>query len=158
LVVTEVRFDGVVQPSFRKPESLALSLQEPGAIAIETSTIRQLLETSTTVANEQIPALVTMAQQTGRAFRRHDVQEGHAALETLLVGLKTLAALTSILRGAKSAVARSPVSDTLSSPLDGLHQALESLTDYEGSQDWIGMADVLEFDVAAALPRWQELL
>jgi hypothetical protein len=157
-VVTEVRFDGVVEPSFRQAESLGRTLSDGAAIAIETSTIRDLLESSTEVAIEQIPALVSVARATGRAFRRHDVQEGQASLSTLLGGLKTLIALTSILCGAKAAVAGHPEPNALGAPLIAMQQSLQSLTDCEMSQDWIGMADVLEFDIAAALPRWQELL
>ncbi len=157
-VVTEVRFDGVVEPSFRQADSLAKSLSEPTCITIETSTIRDLLESSTQAAIEQIPALVSVAHATGRAFRRHDVQEGHEALAALLNGLKTLTAITSILRGAKAAVAGQPVPDAVAAPLESMQRALQQLTDYEASQDWIGMADVLEFDISATLPRWQELL
>src|SRR5262250_152234 len=86
-VVTEVRFDGVVQTTFREPESLGRQLDGPGAVAIETSTVRELLESSTAVAIEQIPALTNQARETGRAFRRHDVQDAHASLEALLAGL-----------------------------------------------------------------------
>jgi hypothetical protein len=157
-VVTEVRFDGVVQPSFRDAETLNRRLDEPRSIEIETSTVTQLLESTKATAVAHISALVALARQAGHAFRRHDVQDGNDSLKALLDGLRTMTSLTSALHGATAAVTGRPHITPSSSPLDALERALESLVDLEAAQDWIAIADLLEYDIAAALPRWQEVL
>jgi hypothetical protein len=155
-IVTAVRFDGVDQPSFR--EAAGTEFESTGGIEIETVTQRELIDSAVRAALDGIGPLTAAARQTAEAFRLHDLPRAHRGLVDFVETFRALTDLTAVLSqaeatgpGAVSEVRRAGV-------LDQLRESLESLIACESNQDWTAVADVLECEIADALPHWHHVL
>jgi hypothetical protein len=100
------------------------------------------------------------ARTTADLFRQHDLPAAHAALAELVTTLQTLASLTGAVANADSArgADQPALTDYSSTFLTRVGQSLESLITAATGEDWISVADVLEYEIAEELPRWQDVL
>jgi hypothetical protein len=154
--VTAVRFDGVDQPSFFSPDLAETPLGNFERIEVETSDRRRLLRSTLGTANESLPRLSAAACRTASAFRGRDLADAHRQLAGLIECVRTLTLLT---------IASAAASDTTLENLScGSHRAsyflgrvsiaLDTLAQWQDGQDWPGLADALENDLAPALLQW----
>jgi hypothetical protein len=159
-IVTAVRFGGVDQPSFREPGVLARDLRFAAPVEVETCGAHAIIASAVQSALDGLQPISDAARSTADLFRQHDLPAAHAALVELVTTLQTLASLTAAVANADSAVgARMPaLNDPSSTFLNGVGSSLESLITAATGEDWISVADVLEYEIAEELPRWQDVL
>jgi len=156
-VVTAVRFRGVDQPSFREPEFLIQDLQASAPIEVETCQARVLLDEAIEACLNGLGPLSLAAQQTADAFRSHDIGDAHTRLTDLVATLQALTKLmTAVGLGDLTPRPERPGADA--ALLDQMGQILESLIEAATNQDWISVADILEYDLADLLPQWRDVL
>jgi hypothetical protein len=155
-VVTAVRFEGVDQPSFR--EASDTDLESTGGVEIETVTHRELFDSAVRAVLDGIDPLAAAARQTADAFRLHDLPRAHHGLVDFVETFRALTDLTAVLSHAEAS-GSAPVSGVRNAGmLDRLRESLESLIAFESAQDWMSVADVLEYEIADALPLWRGVL
>lgn len=148
VVVTEVTFDGVAQPSFREPDMAA---QPVDALRIEVDTARQndLVLSAVGDALRAIDPLMSAVRATANAYRGFDIEDGHRNMAAFARNLASLVELT----GAIAAV-----SGLETGSLTDVSEQVDRLVAAREAGDWVTAADVLEHDVADVLDQWHHVL
>jgi hypothetical protein len=152
-LVTAARLDGVDEPSFREPLHLARALDDLAVIEVEVSTPAALVNESLCEALDGLTSLRHYAVNVGQRFRGADMAYANRGLSELSQGLQTFVGLVEALGGALGVRLEALEFDgrPTSELLDDLGRPLVSLADAQSAQDWITVADILEFDVEPAL-------
>lgn len=158
-IVTSVRIDGDEHAAFRSPELLGRVVEAMGVVEVRTGTKADLVGGCVTDAAEAIEALRGAAANVGAAFRRHDLQPANVGLQQLAGGISTLIALLQAVAVALDVDLNArrgdePAPADLVAELGGY---IESLIAAQSNQDWLTVADVVEYDVEPALKRWHAL-
>lgn len=158
-IVTSVRIDGAEHAAFRSPVLLGRVLETIGVVEVSTGTKADLVGGCLTDAADAIEALRAAAANVGAAFRRHDLQPANVGLQQLAGGISTLIALLQAVAvaldvdlNARRANDKAPAE--LVAELGGY---IEALIAAQSNQDWLTVADVVEYDVEPALKRWHAL-
>lgn len=159
LLLTSARFDGVEEPSFRDPAVTARRLSDVSRVDIETAAPAAFLRDC---LQEAIGPLQQAAEATldlSARYRTSDLagcHDGLTALAADLRGLTTLVAMLGVLQIDLGAF--SPEGIAAADQLERFAGALDSVVAAQESDDWLTVADVLEYDVEPAVRRWIELL
>ena len=158
-VVTAVRFNGVEDPTFREPESARKGLRRLASIEVETATPRSLVDEALAQGRSAANALAAAAAQTSETFRSGRVASANKHLSDLGEGIRTL---LTVLGTASAALGislddleagRGPVAKEL----EQMVEQLEWMIQAQQSQDWITLADILEYDVQPALTNCRDI-
>lgn len=159
-VVTAARFDGVDHPSFREPEPLRQPLSAYHGIAVETVDAGELLRETVAMARESLPVLAASVCEAGQAFRGQQIERGVRELPLLVDAVRTLLQLTDAAgRASGFALEEAENGEQGSGPaLMRIAAALGRLSAAHEAEDWIAMADGLEFELAPALSGWRMVL
>jgi hypothetical protein len=155
-LVTAVRFRGVDQPSFREASTLSSDLQALGQIEIETASLRTLLASAAEAVLDGLDPLAAAARRTGELFRRCELAEANRRLAEFVSAFRALTELTALVNQLNTG---DPSFDEESrSFLQRLHDALEALISSDMEEDWVSVADILQYDIAGMLPDWTALV
>lgn len=156
-VVTAVRFDGVDEPTFRQPALVGRPLRDVRTIELETATPSDLLDDALVEGAAAAGTLAAAAGDIGSAFRGTDVSEANQRIVELGEGIRSLIWILGT-----AATARGVSLDemecngrTLSTQLTELTAQLLSIVEAQRSEDWLTVADILEYDFRPALHAWQ---
>jgi hypothetical protein len=156
-VVAAVRFAGVDQPTFREPESLGLKIRSNAPIDVELSTATQLISVAKEAVLGGLDAMAESARQAAESFRLHDLSRAHRGLADLVATFQLLTTLTAAVDRAGDSdrtVPDAPAAECL----DRLNASLGALIDFDMSEDWLSVADVLEYEIADLLPQWAAVI
>ncbi len=159
-IVAAVRFDGVDEPGFRDDAVLGLVLGSELIVEIETLHPNDLLGNVLDEATRSLPAVAASACELATILRGAEVDAAARGIGQLA---ETIANLVQLVVAA--ATARGVALETLETregPAMPLLRALDAqLTPLlEGQQagDWITVADVLEYDIAPLMPRFEAVI
>jgi len=152
-VVTAARLDGVDEPSFRDAVVCARVLDELAVVEVETETPTVLLADTVREALAGLDCLGAFALDVGQRFRGVDLGAAHQGLLELVQGLQVLTSLLATMGAVLKTDVGSLVGDGPSVPalLDALGGHLEQLIEAQQSQDWLTVADIVEYDIEPAL-------
>ncbi len=159
-IVVEVRFDGLEEPAFREPAALEHALGGFATVEVTTGPPASLLDRCIDEAITAIGPLCAAATSVGEQYRMYDVSEANNGLVELADGMGSLIAIAGAASiatkgdGAEGDSRRAALND-LVTELSGY---FESLVAAQESQDWITVADILQYDVEPALRRWEPAL
>jgi hypothetical protein len=154
-VVTAVRLDGVDEPSFRDLALAGRGLDALAVVEMDVTTPAALVAASLDDAVSGLAGLRRHTVDVASRFRGTRIAFANEGLAHLTQGLGTLVSLVEALGGAMGV------------PLEGLefekrpaHELIEALGaplaalgDAQAHEDWVTVADVLEFDLEPALGR-----
>jgi len=157
-VVAAVRFAGVDQPTFREPETLALDLHLAAPIDVELYTTGDLVASAKTMAIGALETLAESARQTAEAFRLHNLPSAHRGLADFVSTFQLLTTLTVAVGCADPSCKSSALETTRSDFLERMNTSLGSLIDFDVNEDWISVADVLEYEIADLMPQWAAVI
>jgi hypothetical protein len=159
LLLTSARFDGVEEPSFRDPAVTARRLSDVNRVDIETAPpaafLRQCLLEAIGPLHQAAEATLGLSTRY-RTFDLAGCHEGLTALATELRGLTSLVAMLGVLQIDLGAFTADGVA--AADQLERFGAALDSVVGAQESEDWLTVADVLEYDLEPAIRRWIELL
>jgi hypothetical protein len=155
LLVTAVRLDGVEEPSFREPGLSDRTLVGAAVIEIDAATPASLVAESLDEALSGVAGLRTHALDVARRFRGSKLAYANTGLAELTQGLGTLVTLVDAVSGAMGiAIDRVTLDGRPAfSLIEDLGQPLIELTEAQKQQDWVTVADILEFDLEPAIGR-----
>lgn len=155
-VVTAVRFGGVDQPSFRPSGFDDRPVASLGRVEIDTMPRARLLSLTLGTAGRSLPDVAAGACQAAGAFRRGDEVEGHRQLSVLLATIRTLVelALASATAAGTDLAELSCGDESASAVLGAAGVVLDSLAQQQRAEDWVALADGLEYDLAPAILQW----
>jgi hypothetical protein len=157
-VVTAVRFAGVDQPTFRDPALLALNLSAAAPVDVDAAASGELVASAKQTALDSLGTLTTAARSTAKAFRLHDLPRAHRGLADFVIAFRLLTALTAVIGSAAGEAEGGDLEAQGAELLERLRAGLESLLAFNGNEDWISVADVLEYEIAETLPQWSRVL
>ena len=159
LLLTAARFDGVDEPSFRDPAVTARRLDAVQRLDLETTApaafLRQCLDDAIGPLNHAADATLALSNRY-RAFDLAGCHEGLTALAAELRGLTSLGAMLGVLQIDLGAF--SPDGVAAADQLERFGAALDAVVAAQESEDWLTVADVLEYDLEPAIRRWIDLL
>jgi hypothetical protein len=158
LLLTVARFDGVEEPSFRDPHVTARRLATVSRVEVETAAPAAFLRQCILDSIGPLEQAAERAAQLSETYRGHNVGRGHEGLSALALDLQGLTSLAAMLSGPLHVDLSSfaKAGDTLH--LDDLAASLDALVAAQESDDWLTVADVLEYDLEPMIRRWIELL
>jgi hypothetical protein len=160
LLLTTARFDGVEEPSFRDPEVTARRLASVNRVDVETAAPAAFLRECLIESIEPMKQAAHMATELSAIFRGHDLASGHEGLTALAVELRGLASLVAMLGGPLriDLSAISTDGTTAAQQMEILSAAVDSVVAAQESEDWLTVADVLEYDLEPSIRQWVKLL
>jgi hypothetical protein len=158
-VVTAVRLDGVDEPSFRDPAVCARTLADLAVVEVQTLLPAALLAETVREALDGVDSLAAFSLQVGRRFRGDDLQSAHEGLLELVQGLQVLTSLLATIGAVLQTDIRTLVADGLpvGPLLERIGSHLEALIAAQQAQDWLTLADVVEYDIEPALAACRPL-
>lgn len=159
-IVAAVRFDGVDEPGFRDGAVLGVVLGSELIVEIETLHPNDLLGNVLDEASRSLPALAASARELAAVLRGAQVDTAARGLGQLAESISNLVQLI-----AAAAAARGVALDTLTTRegpalplLRTLDAQMTPLLEAQGAGDWITVADILEYDIAPLMPRFDVLI
>jgi len=156
-MISSVRFDGSEEVQFREPECLNRSLQYLGEIQVEASSMEDMVRGAVGEAEVYLVTLQTSLVEVAEAFRHQLTNEANSKLSQVFEGIKMLAAL---LQGIELSLSgqyhQGPTS--VAQIIAEMGPTLESLIESQGQQDWILVADILEFELLANVSGFEQSL
>jgi len=156
-VVTEVRFDGVDEPTFWQPAQVDRPLLDVALVEVMTAPQGGLLDDALVQGAVAAGILAAAAIETGEAFRGTNPATANQQLADLCDGVRSLIALSSA--AATAVGVRLDEQDwngrSGSKQMADLGRQLESIIEAQQSQDWLTVADILEYDFHPALNAWR---
>jgi hypothetical protein len=156
-MISSVRFDGNEVLQFREAECLSRPLQYLGDIQVQASPMEDMVKSAITEAEGYLVTLQTSLVEVAEAFRRQLANEANNKLSQVFEGIKMLAAL---LQGVELSLSgqyhQGPSSVAVI--LGEMGPTLESLIESQGQQDWILVADILEFELLANVSGFEQSL
>ena len=155
-IVTDVRFDGIDEPAFREPQVVEQALADIATVEVMSGTPESLLARCLAEAADSIEPLCQAAASVGDEFRGFDIPRANAGLVELADGMSTLVAIAGAAdlasrQGAGGAAEQRHLIAPLAGELTGF---IDALLEAQQAQDWITVADILQYDVEPALRRW----
>ena len=156
-MISSVRFDGNEVLQFREAECLSRPLQYLGDIQVQASPMEDMVKSAVTEAEGYLVTLQTSLVEVAEAFRRQLANEANNKLSQVFEGIKMLAAL---LQGVELSLSgqyhQGPTS--VAQIFAEMGPTLESLIESQGQQDWILVADILEFELLANVSGFEQSL
>ena len=159
-IVAAVRFDGVDEPGFRDDAVLGLVLGSELIVEIDTLHPNDLLGEILDEASRSLPAVAASACELAGVLRGANVDTAARGIGQLA---DTIAKLVQLVVAA--ATARGTALDTLQTregPAMPLLRALDAqltpLLEAQHAGDWITVADILEYDIAPLMARFEAVI
>lgn len=159
-IVAAVRFDGVDEPGFRDDAVLGLVLGHELIVEIDTLHPNDLLGEVLDEASRSLPAVAASARELANVLRGAQVDAAARGIGQLAESIANLVQLV-----VASATARGVALDTLQTRegpamplLRTLDAQLMPLLEAQRAGDWITVADILEYDIAPLMPRFDAVL
>ncbi len=154
-LVTAVRLDGVDEPSFRDESLAGRALESLATIEFDATSPGDLVSESLEEGRAGLNGLRDHALEVARRFRGTRVGYANQGLAEFTQGLATLVSLVEAIGEALGM----PI-DTLSvddtpvvALIDAMGEPLQALGQAQAQEDWVTVADILEFDLEPALAR-----
>ena len=160
VLLTAARFDGVDEPSFRDAEVTGRPLNGVREVRVETAApsafLRQcLLDTIPSLHDGSV-----QARETGILFRGEDLTAAQQGLAKVGDDLRALAGLMATLSGPLGIDMRTVRAEGITGA-DAVHELetlLGELVTAQQSDDWLTVADLLEYDFEPTMVRFASLL
>jgi hypothetical protein len=138
----------------------ARRLADVARVDIETATPAVFLRRVLLDAIVPLQEAADVCARLSAVYRRQDVSAGHAGLTSLASELRGLTVLVAMLTGPLQIDLGTSASDgtTAADEMETLGVAIDALVSAQESEDWLTVADVLEYDLDPAIRRWIDLL
>lgn len=156
-IVTAARFDGVEEPSFRDALLEGCRLDGWQTVEVQTDAPRRLLAACLADVASGVGAMRTAVLRLADLFRGADVATASAGLSHVADDLRALMALVNTLRGPVGVDLASLRTDDQPVPeqMQALERDLNTIVQAQVDQDWLTVADALEYDLEPSLGAWE---
>jgi len=158
-LVTAVRLDGVDEPSFRDETQAGRPLETVATVEFDAVEPAALVAQSVEDAREGLAGLRQHTLDVARRFRGTRVANANQGLAELTQGLGTLVSLVDTIGGALGISLETLTANgrPVVAVIDDLAQPLVAIGQAQAQEDWVTLADILEFDLEPALACCESL-
>jgi hypothetical protein len=152
-IVTAARLDGVDEPSFRHPDVGTRQLDGLAVIEVDAVPPMALLTDSLREAAAGLDSLCAHALEVAGRFRGHELHVAQQGLVELAQGLQVLTSLIATIGVIvqKDLASLTWNGEPATALVGTLGTQLETLIEAQQNQDWLTVADVMEYDIEPAL-------
>jgi hypothetical protein len=159
-ILSAARFDGVEEPAFRDPDVVARTLSGVSRVEVESATPNAFLRSCLTDVIGPLEASADTVLTLAGLYRGHDLTRGHQGLTQLASDLRNLATLVAMLGGPIGIDLTAAGGDgvTADQQIEELESALDALVSAQAAEDWLTVADILEYDLEPLIRRWAAVL
>lgn len=156
-VVTDVRFDGVDEPTYRESTALGRPLSRMRRIDLVTATPMDLLKACMKDAAGSVRQLSAESARTADLFRTQQVTIAHEGLAAVATALVQLMTLVHTLQGPLGIASLQSSADAAAQQdeLGRFSELTDALLQAQRSGDNYAIADILEYDLTPFLYAWQ---
>lgn len=156
-VVTDVRFDGVDEPTYREPSSLGRRLTRLRRIDLVSATPTELLKACMKDAAGSVRQLSAESARAADLFRTQHVASAHERLAAVATELGQLMTLVHTLQGPLGIETAQSNADVAAQQqeLGRFSELIDALLQAQRSGDSYTIADILEYDLTPFLFAWQ---
>jgi hypothetical protein len=155
-VITSVQFDGDDISNFRDEEALTTDLSPIEEVRVRAMARDELMRETIVEAEAYLRNLEAAAVNVAEMFRCQQLNQANKGLQELLSGIKLYVAL---LRGMDLSVSGlAGTCEPIDKVLDPMAATLQEQIKAQGRQDWMLVADILEYELAAQLTAFEEVL
>ena len=156
LLVTEVRLDGVDWPAFREPGAAGQALTDAAVIDVDADRPHDLLASTLDQAVVAARGLGEAAGQIGTTLRGTAIARANRDLAEFAATLRTLVSIATTVASALGiALDDVAVEGRTGNRLVGdLVTHADAVIVAQEQEDWITVADIVEYDIAPALEQW----
>jgi hypothetical protein len=155
-VITSVQFDGDDISNFRDEEALTTDLSPIEEVRVRAMARDELMRETIVEAEAYLRNLEAAAVNVAEMFRRQQLNQANSGLQELLSGIKLYVAL---LRGMDLSVSGlAGTCESIDKVLDPMAATLQEQINAQGRQDWMLVADILEYELATQLTAFEEVL
>lgn len=159
-MLASLRLDGADRQDLLDSADLDQTVPDGAVVDVETTTPAALVEAALDDASLAADSLGRAADRLGLAFRGTDLAAANRDLAEFAAGLRSLIVVTTTVAGA-SGIDLTRVGDgdrSASAMVGDLNDQTAAIVEALGAEDWVTVADTIEFDVAGTLRRWPALL
>ena len=155
-VITSVQFDGDDISNFRDEEALTTDLSPIEEVRVRAMARDELMRETIVEAEAYLRNLEAAAVNVAEMFRCQQLNQANKGLQELLSGIKLYVAL---LRGMDLSISGlAGTCEPIDKVLDPMAATLQEQIKAQGRQDWMLVADILEYELAAQLTAFEEVL
>ena len=156
-VIASVHFDGDEVLQFRDSDALAVRLASVDEVRVVALSRDEVVRESIGQAESYLKSLGAAVLEVAELFRWHRLAEANAGLQELLSGIKLYVGL---LRGIDLSIQASsaPTNEFIDEVLNPMASTLEEQIKAQANQDWMLVADILEYELAAQLNGFERVL
>jgi hypothetical protein len=149
-VIASVYFDGDEVVQFRESEYLQRPMQSIGEVKIEAKPLQQMAREATQDVSRYLVSLQAALADIADAFRNQLLEQANTKLSEAFQGIKML---VSLLEGIELSITGQYRTGTtqVEKAVEEMGPTLESLIDAQSQQDWILVADILEYELLCNL-------
>ncbi|HEX4923197.1 MAG TPA: hypothetical protein VFV50_03895 [Bdellovibrionales bacterium] len=157
-VVCEIRVNGVVLDEQDEAKFGSTELARIDQLAIKVSAVQNLVNEAVNALNDYIPEMIRISVLTAERFRNNEMEPACRSLDAITQGSRWLVDMFAQLRRNK-VISRRQIdeNDWTRSEGEFLRVTRDLVTAFE-AQDYVLLADVLEYDWVTALQGWLDLL
>jgi hypothetical protein len=155
--IASVFFDGEEISQFRHGDILEHSLNAVNTIQITTSSIQGMVKEAIADAGHYQSALQNAVLETAEMFRLQNLKDANSQLSEIFQGIKMFIALVKGLE-IQGSVHAPMISGQVDKLVEEMGPTLESLIESQNQQDWILVADILEFELASAINAFEPVI
>ena len=160
LIVTDVRFDGLDEPAFRDQRVTGRALDDLAVVEVGTSTPVLFVNRCLDDAAGSLPALARAARDVGEQFRGFDISGANATLADLADGISVLMGIVATAGDALGVdlQALGCEGGTVGTRVAVLTAHVNAVIAAQQQEDWLTVADVLQYDLGPALDAFVPVL
>lgn len=156
-VVTVLRLDEVDETAFRDPDVCSQDLSAFRTVRVESGSPQALARRCLGDAAQALGSLSRASHEAADLFRGYDVTPARAMLEQVSQGLMAVlrivsAASLALRRELDGVGADGKSIASLSADLDRI---LQDLVASQHNEDWLQIADILQYDLSPVLDGWE---
>lgn len=155
-LVSAVRFNGADEPTFQQPAQARRAVRGFATIEVETAAPGALVDAALAHGAAAAAVLAVASRQTSEAFRRSDGAAANARLAELGEGIGSLVTVLEMVASLGISLDRAEWNGrTVPAQLGEIVGQLQSMIDAQQAEDWLTVADILEYGIHPALDTAQ---
>lgn len=156
--ISTVCFDGVEVPNFKKSEILIRALNTIGQIKIDIVNMQDIIQQAIRDVEGFKITIESSMIDIAEIFRRQQINEANPKLSELFQALKMFISLLKGLELSLQGQEAQAAVDSVDNQVVELEPVLQAVIDAQNQNDWILLADIVEFELLAAISGFEKTI
>jgi hypothetical protein len=156
--ISTVCFDGVEVPNFKKSEILIRALNTIGQIKIDIVNMQDIIQQAIRDVEGFKITIESSMIDIAEIFRRQQINKANPKLSELFQALKMFISLLKGLELSLQGQEAQAAVDSVDNQVVELEPVVQAVIDAQNQNDWILLADIVEFELLAAISGFEKTI